>query len=246
MRSFPRQHCENFDMIDADNRNLIIPFPLFHGTSSVFLPSIRTHGLGGKNVVKDWRILDFLRAGMAILDCHIDRSDPTIVMHWQILQAAASQLVNRWNWRHGATYLIAAQFRAVMYATSNAYGSEIISLVGWLFERCPPACKPALDAAMVNYPELSQCLRTKHGPLLIRATSVPVSSVLTEKGEDANGVISKLANELAKPNGLFNGLSQIGSFELREPLSAYSLQFFRIIKATDDDPPRYCLEEQQA
>ena len=231
-------------MIDADHRNSIIPFPLFHGTSSVFLPSIRTHGLGGKNIVADWRILDFLRAGMAILDSRIDRNDPTIELHWKILQAVALQRVDHLNWRHGTTYLIAAQFRAVMYATGSAYGSEIIGLVGWLFEHCPLACRPELDAAMVNYPELSLCLRAKHGPLLIRAASVPVSSVLTEKGEDANGVISKLANELAKPNGLFDGLSQIGSFELREPLSADCLQFFRIIEATDDRPQSYRLEEQ--
>ena len=40
------------NMIGADHRNSIIPFPLFHGTSSVFLPSVRTHGLGGKNIVE--------------------------------------------------------------------------------------------------------------------------------------------------------------------------------------------------
>jgi hypothetical protein len=116
------------NMIGADHRNSIILFPLFHGTSSVFLPSVRTHGLGGKNIVEDWRILDFLRAGMAIIDGHIDRTDPTIEVQWKILQAAASQRVDRMNWRHGATYLIAAQFRAVMYATSSAYGSEITVL----------------------------------------------------------------------------------------------------------------------
>jgi hypothetical protein len=120
------------------------------------------------------------------------------------------------------------------------------SFVGWLFKHCPLACRPALDAAIVNYPELSQCLRVKHGPLLIRAASVPVSSVLTEKGEDATGVICKLADELAKPDGLFDGVSQIGSFELRAPLSAESLQFFRIIEATDGDELRYRLEMQQA
>jgi hypothetical protein len=64
--------------------------------------------------------------------------------------------------------------------------------------------------------------------------------------QDATGVICKLADELAKPDGLFNGVSQIGSFELREPLSAESLQFFRIIEATDGDELRYRLEMQQA
>ena len=192
------------------------------------------------------KLLDFLRAGMIILDGHLDRSDPTIELHWKILQAAASQRVDHWNWRHGATYLIAAEFRAVMYATSNAYGSEILSFVGWLLEHCPFSCRPELDAAMMHYPELSQCLRVKHEPLVIRAASVPVSSILTEKGEDPTGVICELANALAESDGVFNGLNQIGSFELREPVSADGLQFFRVIETIDDNSPRYRLELHQA
>ena len=31
---------------------------LFHGTSSLFLDSILSHGLGGINPVKDWKILE--------------------------------------------------------------------------------------------------------------------------------------------------------------------------------------------
>ena len=99
---------------------------------------------------------------------------------------------------------------------------------------------------MMHYPELSQCLRVKHEPLVIRAASVPVSSILTEKGEDPTGVICELANALAESNGLFNGLSQIGSFELREPVSADGLQFFRVIETIDDNSPRYGLELHQA
>jgi hypothetical protein len=203
-------------------------------------------GLGGKNIVADWHILEFLRAGMTILKDHINRTDPTIELHWNILQAAASQRVDRMNWRHGSTYLIAAEFRAVMYAISNTYGSEILSLVGWLLEHCPLECRPELDAAMMQYTELSQCLMVKHEPILIRATSVPVSSILTEKGEDPTGVLCKLAEVLAKSEHLFDGASQIGSFELREPLPATGLQLFRIIDATDDNPPRYRLELHQA
>src|SRR6516165_3696276 len=51
---------------------MTVPFPLFHGTSDIFLPSIRRHGLGGKNIVVEWRVLEFLRIVMAMLDPHVD------------------------------------------------------------------------------------------------------------------------------------------------------------------------------
>jgi hypothetical protein len=179
-----------------------------------------THGLGDKNIVTDWRILDFLGAGMALLDSQIDRSDPAVGLYWKAMQAAASQRVDHFNWRHGATYLIAAEFRAVMYATSNPSGSEFLSFAGWLSDNCPIAFRPALDAVMANYPELSECLRIKHEPLLIRTASVQASSVLTEKGEDATSTICQLTSALAKSKDFFDGISQIGVFELRNPLSA--------------------------
>jgi hypothetical protein len=106
---------------------LVLPFPLFHGTSTVFMSSIGAHGLGGKNITADWRVLDFLRAGMDILDGHIDRSDPIIELLWKLLQAATSQRVDHFNWHHGATYLIAAEFSAAMYARSNPCGSELLT-----------------------------------------------------------------------------------------------------------------------
>jgi hypothetical protein len=91
---------------------MILPFPLFHGTSDIFLSSIRQHGLGGKNIIVEWRGLEFLRTAMSMLDQHIDRTNPETQLHWKILEAVAAQQVDHFNWRHGGTYLIAAEFRA--------------------------------------------------------------------------------------------------------------------------------------
>jgi hypothetical protein len=46
-------------------------------------------------------------------------------LYWKILEAVSAQRADHFNWRHGATYLIAAEFRAVMYAISNRCGSEL-------------------------------------------------------------------------------------------------------------------------
>lgn len=39
----------------------ICPVTLYHGTSSIFLPSILENGLGGINAVKEWGILELAR-----------------------------------------------------------------------------------------------------------------------------------------------------------------------------------------
>jgi len=213
-------------MVGLGHQTAIVPFPLFHGTSTVFVPSIRAHGLGGKNIVADWRILDFLRAGMAILDSHIDQSDPDIRLQWRVLLAAASQRVDHWNWRHGATYLTADKFKAIAYANSSPYRSELLGFAGWLLEHCPPVCTPILDATMANYSELSECLRLPHEPLLICATGVPMSFLLTEKGEDATDIVRELTAALAKSERFFNAFSQLGHLNCASHCQLTSCSFF--------------------
>jgi hypothetical protein len=110
------------------------PFPLFHGTSSIFLSSIRQHGLGGKDIILEWRVLDFLRAATKILGPHIDHSDQEMQLNWKMLQAVVAQRVDHFNWRHGGTYLVADELKGVMYAASNKYGSEILTFVSWLIK----------------------------------------------------------------------------------------------------------------
>jgi hypothetical protein len=221
-------------------RNMILPFPLFHGTSDIFLPSIRRHGLSGKNIIVEWRVLDFLRIVMGMLGSHVDRSDLEVSLKWRILEAAAEQRVDHLNWRHGATYLIAAEFRAVMYATSGPYGSELLYLVGWLIELCPPELRTALDRTVAGYPEIAKCLSTTGNPLVVRAEHVPMKSLRTEKGADASKIVRQLADAHTMQPELFEGLAQIGSFELCNPLPVEQLRFYQVSEYTKFN---YRLEE---
>jgi hypothetical protein len=76
---------------------MILPFPLFHGTSDIFLSSIRQHGLGGKNIVVEWRGFEFLSTAMSMLDRHIDRTNPETQLHWKMLEAVSAQRVDHFN-----------------------------------------------------------------------------------------------------------------------------------------------------
>ena len=44
--------------IDILNSDGYLTIPLYHGTSRIFWDSIKTQGVGGRNVIKEWQALD--------------------------------------------------------------------------------------------------------------------------------------------------------------------------------------------
>ncbi len=44
--------------IDILNSDGYLTIPLYHGTSTIFWDSIKTHGVGGRNMIKEWQVLD--------------------------------------------------------------------------------------------------------------------------------------------------------------------------------------------
>jgi hypothetical protein len=87
----------------------VLPFPLYHGTSSIFLPSIRKNGLGGVNPVAQLDVLTSLRhlAASCKDSC---TSDPWWDENKKCIEKMAQQQVTAgMNWRHGAAYRGATQ-----------------------------------------------------------------------------------------------------------------------------------------
>lgn len=180
--------------------------------------------LAGKNIIVEWRGFEFLSTAMSMLDRHIDRTNPETQLHWKMLEAVSAQRVDHLNWRHGATYLIAAEFRAVMYATSNRCGSEFFEFVSWLVDRCPPALKSELNLIFDRYLEIAQCISTPSQPILVRIERAPIESLRTERSGDASGVLRKLVERYASDRKFFDQIKQIGVFELCRPFRVLNVE----------------------
>lgn len=112
-----------------------IDFPLYHGTSNIFLPSILEHGLGKINPSYDFHYLETLKclfelAEQNLMSVNEFRGiyDTTRAMSMQAkLKLCIKGKDEIFNFRHDGIYLALSIKRAISYATVNKYGSEILS-----------------------------------------------------------------------------------------------------------------------
>lgn len=99
-----------------------LSFPLYHSTSSIFETSIKEFGLGGKNIIKEYKVIELLKELEAIADNTI-----TEVNDWGYFKNVISRITNQDKlFEHGDVYLTPCLWQARNYA-NNKYGSEAIS-----------------------------------------------------------------------------------------------------------------------
>src|SRR5687767_8347685 len=107
----------------SDGSRLLVP--LYHGTSELFLPSIRMAGLGAQDPHQQLATLSLLRDVIELYEAlHPQDSE------WLFSRLEAYAMLEQrsspggMNFRHGGTYLTASRYTAVRYALGNRYGSE--------------------------------------------------------------------------------------------------------------------------
>lgn len=192
--------------------------PLYHGTSSLFLDDILTHGLGAKNPVSDLRLLDFIADIRPLIDTHLAamsiykaRSGSFALM--------AEQSSRGLNFQHGQTYLSPSPETAINYAANKRYGSELLTytldFLQALIDRNVPT---VADKLFSRYPSIFACLDISPAPVLLRAERVPIQKLMAENGQAPDEHVSRI-NELCRkyPND-FERFAQQLNFRLVEPL----------------------------
>lgn len=102
-----------------------LEFPLFHGTSSIFLDSINKHGLGGKIKI-DLKLLKDI--------CGAHESLGKDNLWWLANSDQYNNYIltdrivkGRSNYVYGELHLSASRITAENYALSKKYGSELLS-----------------------------------------------------------------------------------------------------------------------
>jgi hypothetical protein len=206
---------------------------LYHGTSSISLGSIAEHGLGGRNPVEDLDLLPFVKALRGIAQVTILRSLsdeecwPMEIID-RITEGASSHL----NWRYGQTYLTASRAQARSYARPE--GSEIVFAAKWLYERIKHHDQEAVRELGAKYSSALSRLTLTGDPVVIKASSVPITQLRSETGGDAIPVI-ELLGQLLDENCADEDHDKVCaiSFELAGALDPTTLRWQKLV---DNDP----------
>jgi hypothetical protein len=172
----------------------VLPFPLYHGTSSVWRASIIKHGLGGRRIVEELHAVDFCRAALGSLASLPADRQPEIL---EPTKRIASQQVTEggFNFRHGgAAYVTPSRSAALRYA-GNYLGSEILTECESLYRAVMFSGGGSEPSWLREYPELRSVLRFQGSPMIVRIRGVRAQDLLTEDGRKPDEQLLALLDE---------------------------------------------------
>jgi hypothetical protein len=160
------------------------PFPLYHGTSTLWEQSIQTHGLGGRRITEELRALEFHQRALACLKTiPIDWPVGTVLTMERIV--AQSVTNGNFNLRHGGLYLTPSRTTATNYAVHNPFGSELLTYCHLLYEAILNSTERPLPDWFEQYSELLAIVKQPGRPLLIRVNHVRTEELVEESGQPA-------------------------------------------------------------
>ena len=110
--------------------------PFFHGSSNVYLDSIRQYGLGGRNILEEWHVKDAFRIAYE----WVEKNRPKTT---EILYEFEAIMREKPMWRYGQTYITSCLSRATC-AREHPFGELVYKL------------KKMIDTYEVPYDEIPQ------------------------------------------------------------------------------------------
>ncbi|MDE2716335.1 MAG: hypothetical protein OXI33_04875 [Chloroflexota bacterium] len=227
----------------SDDQYVLVP--LYHGTSKRFLPSIRGSGLGGTypcEVSRCHQLLDDL----AELEGWDWSEDPDLCILKPTIDCMRARTVTAggFNFRYGGTYVFASCRSAVRYATSNRYGSELLSnamaVLDKLFDHDPTRAQEIAEKHQIC-PDLRHLAAQ---PVLVEANQVPIRILKSERGDDASVQIERMQQFADKsPGGRIPVIWDQMNFELIAPVPSKMLHYYDIHCDSRTDRGNFTLQE---
>jgi len=200
-----------------------LEFPLYHGTSTLFLESIAQHGLGGWDPIKEWRVLECLRKVLPIAEKHAGRSE-IIRSHIGNARLMAEQVNAGLNFQHGGVYLSPSKETAVRYACGKKKGSELISRAVLLIEELVRLNIGEVKADLYQeFPEVFHLQDIDAAPVLICIPQLDPDMLLSERGESPDDNLAKIRGLRVRIPDSWEQISQQLNFRLIRPIPANEL-----------------------
>ena len=176
----------------------VLSFPLYHGTSSLFIDSIIEFGLGGQNICEKYRIVEMFSQVVAAFKKKQMSSDWWVMEGFICEKMIGSEITNGgFNFRYGGVYLTPSLETAKRYSQSNKYGSELISYFIRSYEELYKHDSSLADQIFpLNHP-LREVMVSGAQPIVLEVNGLSENDLTTEQGEPIDAQL-KLMNEMPK------------------------------------------------
>ena len=213
-----------------------LTIPLYHGTNLLFYDSIRQYGLGGRNPIKDLRVIELLRELVAICENSLPAEEDWIprmqMAKWIALQDVTG---GGFNFRHGSAYLAASVEKAVRYAVSSEFSSEALAHFMMVWKRLQDsriALSPTVNADCEPIVELAS---GKKAPLVFQLNETAIGDLSAEDGGNPNAIVNSLEPLAEGDPVVFQEFLGNANFELRETVSVSDAKIFRVLREPSND-----------
>lgn len=224
-------------IIDNDRFNI----PLFHATSTAFLPSILEHGLGRIDIAVDYRALELFELLVDLVETHLPDYGAYYIEQMKLIlrQEQGTQ------WRHGGAFLTPSMSRAVKYAV-NSHGSELLSIIHGVYEDVIKYV-PGTEGIIDEFKDIKQIFALEHRPLLLVVDDVEMKNIRGEDGNEGCHTLNRFFSLLGDGSYSSEAIDDAGqqtNFQLVEPKEITTDSCFEIIFLRRDKlNPKYELKE---
>ena len=170
--------------------------PLYHGTRASLLPSIRSRGLGGHNIVREWGAAEFLSSAWRICESHPDKSEleqhrwivDRMLADWDSVRSTTSS-----NWRHGAVYLTTSLRKALSYGRTAA--PEMVAYAFQVLETFAATELAVTRDLLRSHPAIADWRANDARPVVLAISDIDPMYLRTEGGGDAENALSRLQDQ---------------------------------------------------
>lgn len=209
----------------------------YHGTSSIYLKSIREKGLGGINPNLEYRLLDLLKMLYEFCEEKLlsneeyqkERLSTQCMAEQRPMSVIVDGREKIFNFRHEGIYVAYSIERAVVYAATNAFGSEILTRCVFLYNlirKHYPYFEVPIHLNSLNIQQLDGSV---FFPVIIEMTDIDPDDLAKEDGKTAKEALEFLENlRVMLPEKAFFEFKQYCNFELLKPIPTSKLKFYRL------------------
>lgn len=213
-------------------------FKFYHGTSTVFLQSIKTHGLGKINPSIDYNnleVLEFLYKQaeenlLHIAEYQVIRKPVAATVYQTNLQLIrVDGSVECLNYRHDGIYVALSRERAVIHACLNKLGSEVLEFIVTLLKLFRSNNINVTIPESINLFRVEHYLNASPKPIMIEVLKISEDDMEKEDGKTAIEALDFLRRTIPmlSEKQRFEFL-QYCNFKLLKPVLPENLRFYEV------------------